>query len=102
MMIEQLITSGAITAVILAAMVLEGMVIGFLMLRRRSVSRFREYAAGLAAGAFLVLALRAALAGSGWHYIAVFLSLSLLAHFAEIILRVIHAGSTDDRSHPDA
>lgn len=85
---EMLINSGRIAEIILVVMLLEAVIVGLVALKRDDAFGLPGYLAGLAAGAFLVLALRAALAGSGWMQIAVFLACSLLAHVAELFVRL--------------
>jgi hypothetical protein len=86
MSVEALISGGGIADVVLALLVLEGVVVGVAM--RRTGFGLAGFTAGLAAGAFLVLALRAALAGSGWQAIATFLALAFVAHATELSIRL--------------
>lgn len=84
---EHIFASGLVADIVLAVMAAEAL--GMMVLKGRDwpASRVAAHLAGLCAGAFLVLALRAALTGTGWPAIALFLSLSFLAHAAELILR---------------
>ncbi len=62
----------------------------FLLWRRRSrplTKVIPELLIALAPGACLLLALRAALTGVGWIWIATFLALSLPAHLADLARR---------------
>jgi hypothetical protein len=78
MSLEPFFQSGSITYVILAVMLAEGLFLA------RYFKRFPGMISGLAAGASLVLALRAALIGQGWIVIAAFLTLSFVFHLMEI------------------
>jgi MFS superfamily sulfate permease-like transporter len=78
MSIETLFQSGTIAFVILAVMLAEAVFFA------RYFKRFPSMITGLAAGACLVLALRAALVGQGWFVIATFLALSFVFHLMEI------------------
>lgn len=73
-----LFESGAVTLLILAVMAVEA------VLLRHYLRALPVLAAGLAAGAALVLALRAALLQQHWHMIALFLVLSFVFHLVEI------------------
>jgi hypothetical protein len=87
MSLEWLITSGRIADVILAIVAIEAILTLFLIGRSSGLAACRGPLAGLAAGASLVLALRAALTGAGWPAIALFLSLGLVSHVAEVLWR---------------
>jgi uncharacterized membrane protein len=78
MSFESLFQSGHIALAILAIMALEAIVL------LRYFKRVPAMFSGLAAGACLVLALRAALLQQGWIMIALFLSLSFVFHILEI------------------
>lgn len=83
MSLEALLASGSVAWLILAVIAIEAIVL-LLMLRG---SRMLPLAAcGLAAGACLVLALRAALDEAGVLQIGLFLGLSGAAHACEIAL----------------
>jgi hypothetical protein len=84
---ESLLASGRLIDLILAATVLE-----FLLLtlwRRRSGHGVppAELALDLAAGAALLLALRGALTGAQWTWIAACLTLALVAHLLHLARR---------------
>jgi hypothetical protein len=81
MTVSELYTCGTIADIVIAFLALEAIVLVFLL--RRSPA-FPRLVAGLAAGLCLVLALRAALTGSGWPSLATFLMLSFLAHAIEL------------------
>lgn len=83
MSFSALFSSGAIAWFILAVMIVEGVVLA----RSMSGSGLTgAMIAGLAAGACLVLALRAALTQSDVLEIALFLAMSAIAHVIEIRL----------------
>lgn len=83
----ELFVTGHVVDLILVLMVLEGVVL-IRWARRNGRS---ELAAGLLgnmlAGAGLLLALRGALAGAWWGWIALCLALALLAHVADLSQR---------------
>jgi hypothetical protein len=78
MSFETLFQSGQVVWVIIGVMVLEAIVL------MSYLRRFPAMAASLAAGACLVLALRAALLQQNWTYIALFLLLGFVFHILEI------------------
>lgn len=81
---SELFESGRIVDLLLVFMSVEG---GVLWLYRRRTGRgvpTPTLFAGLAAGACLLLALRAALAESGWGPIGLWLALALVAHLADL------------------
>ena len=80
-------TSGRVVDLVIALTICEGL---FLYWLRRSTGRglaVLDIIGNLAAGIFLMLALRAALVGDGWPAIALFLSLALIAHLWDLIRR---------------
>jgi hypothetical protein len=86
-MLQQLITSGHIVDVIIAIMVVE--VIICMAWRRHSARglSLAEISTMVLAGAFLLLALRAALTSADWRWIALFLLGSLIAHLFDLKMR---------------
>jgi hypothetical protein len=78
MLLNDFIGTGQITLLMLAIMALEAIIVCFYLKRLRSML------AALAAGAGLVLALRAALMQHGTLEIALFLSLSFIFHIVEV------------------
>ena len=83
----ELFTSGRIVDVILALMVLEGIV---LVVYHRATGRGiapSGLLANMLAGGCLLLALRVALTGASWHWIALSLAAALLAHLADLRCR---------------
>ena len=85
--LRQLIENGTLPLMILGIMALEAVLVSAVFLRRGKTRAIPQLLAGLAAGAALVLALRAALLDQGWDIIARFLLVSLLAHAAELGLK---------------
>jgi hypothetical protein len=83
MTMSELFTGALIADIIIAVLVIEAAVLAVLL--RRSAA-FPQLLAGMAAGLCLVLALRAALTGAGWQSLALFLTLSFLAHAMELRL----------------
>lgn len=80
-----LFDSGRVVDLILALMALEAVALAVL-LGWRGV-RLAGVLVNLAAGAGMLLALRGALVGAGWPWIALALAGSLLAHVVELALR---------------
>jgi hypothetical protein len=83
-MLQQLVTSGRVVDVIIVVMIAEAVVL-FLYHRRTSLGPPpAEIVAMLVAGLCLLLALRAALTGSNWLWIAAFLTTALVAHLVDL------------------
>jgi hypothetical protein len=77
-----LISSGRIVDVILVVLILEAL---FLALRHGASSgRVMTLLIAASPGVFLLLALRVALTGGGWPWIAVWLTASFPAHLADL------------------
>jgi hypothetical protein len=87
-MIEEFVQSGYVALFILAVLALEALYFA------RYVRRFPAFLSGLASGAFMALALHAALLQQGWRMIAAFLFLSGVFHATEIWnwLRLVRRG----------
>lgn len=95
---DGLFASGHIVDLILAGVLAEAVLLVILC---RSLRRFAPFAATLAAGAALMLALRAALTGAPWPTIAGWMLLGLAAHAADLALRR-RAFGHGDRATKDA
>lgn len=81
---EGLFASGRIVDLILVGVTAEAVL---LLVLCRSVRRFAPFGASIAAGAALMLALRAALTGAVWPVVAGWMLAGLAAHVADLILR---------------
>lgn len=84
----ELFQSGAIVDLILLLVLLEAMA---LMVFRRIWGRgpgVYDWLPNLASGACLLLALRATIAQMTWMWVALFLTLSLAAHLADLVRRL--------------
>ena len=93
---EGFISSGRIADVILAGIAIELVVVGFYMWRKdQGLALLSLASAGLSGGA-LVLALRAALRETGWLFVAIYLAAALLAHVADLALRLLMTRQPDD------
>ena len=93
---EGFIYSGRIADVILVGIAIELAVVGFYMWRKgQGLALLSLAAAGLSGGA-LVLALRAALRETGWLFVAIYLAAALLAHVADLALRLLMTRQADD------
>lgn len=79
MSLQSLFQSGNVAFIIVAIILAEGLFFA------RYIKRYPGLLAGLAAGAFLVLALRAALLQQSWTVIALFLFLSFAFHILEVL-----------------
>ena len=80
-------SSGLATDLVLAIMMVEGVL---LLVYHRATGRGiapSRLIPTLASGAFLVLALRAALTGAGWMAIAGLLGAALIAHLGDLAVR---------------
>lgn len=78
-----LFDSGMIADIVIAVMAAEAILLAAMRSRTGHI-RISDIAGMLAAGVFLVLALRAALTGAGWPWIAVFLTAAFAAHVLDL------------------
>ena len=78
---------GSAVDMILALMLIEALVLAAYRWRTRRGIAIRDLVGMLLAGAFLLLALRAALTGGSWSQIAVWLLAALIAHLADLARR---------------
>ncbi|GEO82650.1 hypothetical protein [Pararhodospirillum oryzae] len=83
-----LFTSGIVIDIILLLMIVEGWVLIRLTPRSGGALSPRAVVALLLPGAFLMLAVRAALIGAPWFLVALILALSFVAHMADIYIRL--------------
>ncbi|MCJ2015008.1 hypothetical protein [Methylobacterium sp. J-076] len=81
---DGLFASGRIVDLILVGVAAEAVLLFVLC---RGFGRFAPFAATLAAGAALMLALRAALTGAPWPVVAGWMLAGLVAHGADLALR---------------
>ncbi len=86
-MLAEFFSSGHAADLVLAVMFLEGCVLCWVRRHSGKGPNARDIVIGLLPGACLVLALRGALVGAWWGWIALALSASLLAHLADLRLR---------------
>ena len=86
--VEALFASGRVVDIALALMALEA--VGLWAYRRARAQPFplADVAWNLAAGACLLLALRAALTQTGWPWVALFLTAALVAHIGDFRRRL--------------
>lgn len=82
-----LFADGTMVALILALVAVEALALVLYRWRTGSGPRLRDTLCNLAAGAFLLLALRSSIAGESWIWIAGWLVAALLAHVADMALR---------------
>jgi hypothetical protein len=87
--LEQFVNSGQVAGVILVVLAIEVAAFGYYFWRRQRTLLLLSFAANGLAGASLVLALRAALQQAGWLFVAIYLAGGLLAHLADVVLRLI-------------
>jgi hypothetical protein len=85
--VADLFASGRIVDLILALMAAEAVVLAVHYRRTGRGVPLPDLAVNLAAGAGLLLALRAALTGAGWAWTAGWLTLALAAHLADLARR---------------
>lgn len=86
MTLDALFGTGAIAVLVLVILAAEALLLRPLLARRGLARRYPQLLAGLAAGAGLVAALGAALAGWPIHWLALFMGLSLSCHLIELVL----------------
>lgn len=85
----ELVASGRLVDIALALVCLEALALLVVAGRRRGLrAGALDILPNLASGACLMLALRAALVGSGWGWVVVFLTLALIAHVADLARRL--------------
>ena len=84
---QQLVVSGRIVDLILLLVAVEVVVLGCIRARRGSGIEWRALLPNLLAGAALLLALRAAITGAAWPWIALWLAVAGLAHVADLRTR---------------
>jgi hypothetical protein len=93
--------SGLAFKLILAGLAVEIALAGFYFWRRQQGMVMLSFIANGLAGAALVLAMQSALLGAGWLFVAIYLLSGLLAHLADVGLRLSLARSTDGDAPPD-
>ena len=79
--------SGHVAHLILVVMVIEGFALILLHRKTKRGMRTSRIIMSLAAGAALVLALRAALTGAGWQWMALALSVAFVVHLVDLYWR---------------
>jgi hypothetical protein len=97
-LVQGLVESGRIVDVALVVIAVEVVVLAML---RRALGRGPTVAAILwnaAAGASMLLALRAGLTGAGWTWTAAFFALALATHLVDVALRWAGTGRDPVRS----
>lgn len=82
-----LFESGRIVDLILLFVVVETLALAWLLKRANTSLRLTQLLPNLLAGAALMLALRAELAGADWRWTALALSMALVAHVTDLQLR---------------
>ena len=85
-MLERLVSDGTVTLIAAAALAIE-LFIAIFVLRRRAFP-LAPFVANLFSGLFLILALRAALVGTGAGAVAMFLGLGFVAHLFDVASRL--------------
>jgi hypothetical protein len=79
-----LFISGRIVDLVLAVLLLEIVALALWRMRRRRSARWPNLLAAALPGACLLLALRSALSGADWRWVAGFLALSFPAHLLDL------------------
>ncbi len=82
--LESVILSGRIVDLMLVFIALEIVLFAWLRRHRRGAFGLPALLVNIGAGASLMLALRASLTQSDWHWIAVFLVAALVFHLADV------------------
>lgn len=83
----ELFANGRLVDIILAVVVLEAAILLFCWARLRRGIAPIDLLPNLCAGAFLLLALRATLAGGGWVMVSLCLAVAGLAHLIDVYRR---------------
>jgi hypothetical protein len=97
---DEFIRSGRFADVILVVIAAEMLAVSFYLWRRGRGLALMSFVASSLAGGSLVLAMRAILRDSGWLFVAIYLAAALLAHLADIALRLLperHAGGVPSK-----
>ncbi|NNM00430.1 MAG: hypothetical protein HKO62_06740 [Gammaproteobacteria bacterium] len=89
--VESLITSGRIVDIMLAVVVIEWLALGAWRVIRGNGLGIIGATMMLVPGTCLMLALRGALTGASWQWIALVLIASLFAHLTDMAIRIRHA-----------
>lgn len=101
---EQLFASGSIIDLILVIFAVEAAIV-LVTLRRSGVLPSGRGVGGLlaniAAGACLLLAVRAALTDSAWQWVALWIGLSLPFHLVDLAMRLGLPGRTAPKTAPN-
>ena len=84
----ELFSSGRIIDVILVLMLIQGLALVWLYRRRGGSLTPTDYLFNVLPGAFLMLALRAALVDASWTWVAICLTGSLVTHWLELWRRI--------------
>ncbi len=79
--------SGHVANLILVVMAIEGLALTMFAKKSKHRMRPSRIIVSLGAGAALVLALRAALTGAGWHWMALALSAAFVVHLVDLYWR---------------
>lgn len=87
-LVAELVRSGRIVEIALAILFIEAVVLIVLCRKRGTLDRLPGLMAHIAAGACLLLALRAALAGASWFVVALPLAGALVAHVVDLAIRL--------------
>jgi len=98
---EGFVASGRIADVILVAIAIEIALAGAWFWWNRRPFLLLSFVANGLAGAALVLALRAALQQAGWLFVAIYLLGGLLAHLADVVLRLTATRHADGMASTD-
>ncbi len=98
---DAFIRSGGIADVILVVLAAETALVGLYLWRRGQAMALLSLAAANLAGGALVLAFRAVLHESGWLFVAIYLAAALLAHLADLALRLLLARQAGGPSSRD-
>lgn len=99
---EELIRSGQIAGIILVVLAAETAILGVYLWRKGQGRMLMSFLASSLSGGALVLAFREVLRGSGWLFVAIYLAAALLAHLADIALRLLLARQAGGPSSKDA
>lgn len=97
---ESLFASGRIVDLALAVLLAEAALLSLLYWRKGRAAEALRLLPVLVAGACLLAALRAALTGGAWPVMALSLTGALLAHLADLGLRLDGPGATRSRRGP--
>lgn len=95
--LESLITSGRIVDIMLLFVVIEAVLISLCSYRSKKLASALPLMITIAAGASLMMAMRATFMASAWPIVAAFLLAAMVFHIVDLVARLKGPGNRDRR-----